>query len=328
MENNQPNSPVVVIGFPRSGTTLLLHILISSGKFPEYDFSETHFFSHYYRRYGSLKNKKNKETFISEIKKSEWFQNSSISIEEIIAHTQSDDDQYESYYKNFMALVARQNNKTRWVEKTPYHMLYIPELRKALPDARFILMMRDPRDVTQSVLKYGWSGGLFGSIIKVAAAWNWHINHTRQTLESLGIPYLTVKYEDLTTQTESVLNDLNKFLDLDLDIQELNKNGMGVLRRSNSSYTTQSADEPKPIEEGAKNQGISTESIGRWRQSMPADTILDVEYITKNNCEHYGYEITSAGKPTLIRRLQIKTLIFFYWLQKRIRSLLFPLVRR
>lgn len=321
---NSSNAPVIVVGFPRSGTTLLLHILQSSGEFPTYDFSETHFFSHYYRRYGALKSEKNRSRFLSEVSQSEWFKNSPITIEELIQHTKPDDDLYESYFTSFMAITADKKNKKRWVEKTPYHIKYIPEIYKALPDAKFILMVRDPRDSVSSLLAYGWKGGLFGSHIKVASAWNWHMQHSRKVFEKFDIPFLTVKYEDLTTQTDKVLTDLNNFLDLKLDIDKLEKDGVGVLQKSNSSYTQKNTDDAKH----SSSKKSITASGGRWRETMTGETLSAVEYITHENMVRYGYKPESTNRISELEKLKANWINSLYALQKHIRFLLFPFVRR
>ena len=84
MQKQSEFKPYFIIGYPRSGTTLLLHFLMSSGCFPKYQFSESHFFSHYYRRYGSLKKEKNLAMFKKEVFSSEWFIASGVKQEKVL----------------------------------------------------------------------------------------------------------------------------------------------------------------------------------------------------------------------------------------------------
>jgi len=330
LSTESANSPVIVIGYPRSGTTLVLHILLSSGEFSDYNFSETHFFSHYYRRYGSLRKRKNLEKFLAEISKSEWIQNSDITPDELQAEVGKSGSNYESYFSAFMNLITRKQGESRWVEKTPWHMLYVAEIKQALPDAKFIFVMRDPRDTIQSVLAYGWTEGFFTETTKLAVAWNWHINHTTTLLEKMNIPYLTVKYEDLTGNTEHSLNALNDFLGLQLDSDTLKSEGVGVLKRSNSSYNkpAQEKSNQGEGETNASHAGISARSKERWHETMNSQAICEVEYITRENLIKYGYTITSQCKPTGIGYLKIKILGLLYNFHKVIRHLLFPAIRR
>ncbi len=321
MNLNISNAPVIIVGFPRSGTTLLLHILLSSGVFSTYDFSETHFFSHYFRRYGSLTNKKNKIKFLESISKSDWLTSSSITLDQLIERAKPKDNDYGSYFTAFMSLTAEQDNKTRWVEKTPYHMLYIPEINHALPKAKYILVVRDPRDSVLSVLSYGWSGGLFGGFAKVAAAWDWHTNTTRKLLDKEKVSYITVKYEDLTSNTENTLCQISDFLSINLNLDELNKDGVGVLQGSNSSHST---DDSKTT---TKSRAIKA-SGGRWKNKVPINEIQKIEYITRNTLYNYGYTAFTTNKLNFFTKRMMDLLVYAYASQKIIRRILFPIVRR
>lgn len=57
---------------------------------------------------------------------------------------------------NLFDHAAAKNGATRWCEKTPSNLLHFPELAKMFPDARFVHMVRDPRDVVCSMLKRGF----------------------------------------------------------------------------------------------------------------------------------------------------------------------------
>jgi hypothetical protein len=55
-------------------------------------------------------------------------------------------------------------------DNTPLYVLSIPELKQLLPEARFIHIVRDPRDVVCSTLKMR-----FGAFDATVAAMEWHI---------------------------------------------------------------------------------------------------------------------------------------------------------
>lgn len=52
------------------------------------------------------------------------------------------------------AMTAR--GKTVWVEKTPDNIIQVPFLAELFPDAKFIRVIRDGRDVALSTLEVGW----------------------------------------------------------------------------------------------------------------------------------------------------------------------------
>jgi hypothetical protein len=48
--------------------------------------------------------------------------------------------------------VARRKGARIWVEKSPWHSMYVDSIRRAYPDVRFVFVGRDPADVAASVL--------------------------------------------------------------------------------------------------------------------------------------------------------------------------------
>lgn len=78
---------------------------------------------------------------------------------------------------------------------------------KVLPDARFIHLIRDPRDVARSSIGMGWSGTSF-----------WGINHwigTERAWDAAGVPaaqVLDLKFEDLMGDITHELGRLCAFL--------------------------------------------------------------------------------------------------------------------
>ena len=59
-----------------------------------------------------------------------------------------------------------------FLEKTPSHALYIPEIKQLLPDSRFIHLVRDCRDVVASLMtaSQGWGASWAPSSVELAAA--------------------------------------------------------------------------------------------------------------------------------------------------------------
>lgn len=63
--------------------------------------------------------------------------------------------------------LSQRAGRATWIEKTPHHLLYLPEIERYLPDARFIHVVRPGMDVLASImdayLRYNnnsFSGGL------------------------------------------------------------------------------------------------------------------------------------------------------------------------
>ena len=126
---------VFIVGFPRSGTTLLYHLLTSSSHFPTYDYSETHFFSHYFMRFGDLRLTKNREKFLAALEESDWVSASRLDVRKI-AKARVGELTYGGIFEALMNATAEAQGKMCWVEKTPWHILYLDVLMEHFPDAK------------------------------------------------------------------------------------------------------------------------------------------------------------------------------------------------
>jgi tetratricopeptide (TPR) repeat protein len=96
--------------------------------------------------------------------------------------------------------------KKRWIEKTPPHIFHIKKFLLHRPQSKFILMLRDGRDVVCS-LKYRTEYKSFEERVE-----RWIYDNLA------GLPYwnhpnvMVVKYEDLVGETEITLRKVFSFL--------------------------------------------------------------------------------------------------------------------
>lgn len=104
-----------------------------------------------------------------------------------------------------------------WLEKTPQHLLYIPEIETLVPDARFVHVIRRGADVIASLLDAGLlfeHGDPFGGgTVLWARRWNRAMQIHRQYLEHPR--HYLLFLEDLIEQPQREWTRLCRFLDLD-----------------------------------------------------------------------------------------------------------------
>ena len=80
---------------------------------------------------------------------------------------------------------------------------------KIFPDARYIHLIRDPRDVARSCIGMGWAGHVFyGVDIWVEAERSWEL--LKPTLDRSQ--YIEVRYEDLIANMELTLSTICEFI--------------------------------------------------------------------------------------------------------------------
>jgi hypothetical protein len=117
-------------------------------------------------------------------------------------------------YRAFYRLYAARLGKPRWGDKRPTYCFRMDIIRKILPEARFIHIIRDGRDAALSLRKMPFSPGW--EIETQANYWRDCVLAARRA--GTGCPdYLEVRYEDLILNTAEILNRICPFIDLPYD---------------------------------------------------------------------------------------------------------------
>jgi Sulfotransferase family len=118
---------------------------------------------------------------------------------------------YGDLIKSF--LVQKQVQEDKPIVGATVHR-HFDRLLKIWPQARFIHLIRDPRDVARSCIGMGWAGNVWtGSERWVEAEECWDMLKQRLSDDR----YVEITYEDLISNPETVLTKLAHFLGTDYD---------------------------------------------------------------------------------------------------------------
>jgi Sulfotransferase family len=118
----------------------------------------------------------------------------------------------------FYRLYAARFAKKRWGDKTPVYSSQMPQIEAVLPEARFIHVIRDGRDVALSLRPLWFAPGK--DIRTIARDWKNRIEEARYLSRNCR-HYLEIHYENLVTHTESELSKICAFIELDYHPQML-----------------------------------------------------------------------------------------------------------
>jgi hypothetical protein len=114
-------------------------------------------------------------------------------------------------YRAFYRAYAARHGKCRWGDKTPMYCLHLTSINDVLPEACFIHVIRDGRDVALSLRQMWFSPG--EAIEALAEHWVTCVTTGRQ--QGARCPnYLEVRFEELVQDTRGVLRRVCAFLDL------------------------------------------------------------------------------------------------------------------
>ncbi len=121
-------------------------------------------------------------------------------------------------FRAFYRLYARNQNKPFYGDKTPLYCRHLTAIEKLLPEAHFIHIIRDGRDVALSLRPLWFAPGR--DLPTLAKYWSKLIQQTRTTGKQCHA-YMEIRYEQLITEPESALKSICSFLKLDFDFAML-----------------------------------------------------------------------------------------------------------
>ena len=116
--------------------------------------------------------------------------------------------------------LADDAGRSVWIEKTPHHLLYLREIERYMPDARFIHVIRPGMDVLASItdaeLRYD-NKSFGGGLMQWIRRWNRaaEIHRSRIGARNHHIVFL----EDLTRDPAGEWNRLCQFLGLSISVE-------------------------------------------------------------------------------------------------------------
>jgi len=169
-------------------------------------------------------------------------------------------------------------------DKNPLYAVFIPQIRKVFPDAKFIHLVRDPRDNVLSTIKaYGGGNPFFIS-------WQWLIHNAIIEDDKKKAPdqYFSLLYENMVKDIEGTMKELCSFLKIPYNesMKEINRTELKDTYSSNADeFLKNKKSMLKPI---------NLSNIDKWRSEMKPADIEIVERITARFAkENYGYEMTT-----------------------------------
>jgi hypothetical protein len=122
-----------------------------------------------------------------------------------------------SALRAFYGLYAEDQGKPRWGDKTPGHLTEMRSIAGTLPEARFVHLIRDGRDVLASRRRLlAAAGRPQVDAAQVAAGWRRRIDRGRRQGRRLD-HYLEIRFEDLVAEPRATLIRVCELIDLAFD---------------------------------------------------------------------------------------------------------------
>jgi hypothetical protein len=193
----------------------------------------------------------------------------------------------------FYRLYARRFGKPRWGEKTPGYGGHLDSIGALLPEAHFVHVIRDGRDVALSVRGLWFAPG--DSMGEIARDWCRRIEATRA--QAARCPrYLEIRYENLVLDTEATLRIVDAFADLPFDPGQLAYHLRAPERLAEHRERRTADGKVVTHEQRLRQQeGVTrppdASRVGFWRAAMTADERSGFEGVAGGLLRELGYDV-------------------------------------
>ncbi len=239
VKNNTSNknnfSPVFLIGFPRSGTTLLDTILRSH---PEIDVIE----------------EKPLINSVEQVIKSKF----KYSLDELHELSMNDLDFLRNYYLEILINNCDNKNAKILIDKFPFQTVCLPLINLLFPNSKIIFTHRNPYDTVLSCFQQSFEPNNamsnFRSIESASEIYNLTMNMWIDYKAKLEMNFITSKYEDLIDDFDTHISRILDFLNVEWD--EKIKNYRDTAYRRKKINTPSSSQVVQPLYKS---------SIDKWK---------------------------------------------------------------
>jgi hypothetical protein len=309
MEKGLFRGPLFIVGLSRSGTTLLRDLL---NRHPQIriPFAESHFIPfliHKYKNPPDIARSKDLKNFFYDFTHTTFYwrlqeKKLSLDFEYFKKHADisSWDKIFEFIFKYFLS-GYKDTESFIWGDKTPRYLNHMYLLKEIFKEAKFIHIIRDPRDRCLSVTRrWGFS------ILRAAEIWRNQILSANKASRLLGQDYIEIKYESLIEEPEMVLKRLCYFIGCQYYPE------MKMLEKPIDTLSDHKQHDNLSI-------AIDKNNKDKFKTFLSMDVIKRIEEIVLPAAKQCGYKIEYAEKYSPMNPIILKTHVFF----DKIRTIMF-----
>ena len=259
-----------ILGSPRSGTTFLASLLKPTMYGSPF---ETQFILKYHNKissYGDFTKLSNLTLLLRDICNERAIAQWQVEFNpDVVQSDLGENFTYTDLVDYICTKLMNKKGKSIWGDKTPHYILKVNQLIELYPEAKYLYIVRDGRDVALSLLKKPWGPN---NVYKCAEQWSDANNQEQQVqLKSLEDKrqLLYIKYEELLDNTEEECSRIYKFLGDSIEnhrdmVEEL------IAQTMSGNHT-------------------------KWKKQMTPQQISTYEAKASSSLKYHGYELTTPN---------------------------------
>jgi hypothetical protein len=194
---------------------------------------------------------------------------------------------YADAVRSVFAAYAAAHGTGRYGDKTPPFVLHMDLLAGLFPEARFVHVIRDGRDVARSLVQTSFGPN---RLARAAEVWTRRVSAGQASGARLRAGrYLEVRYESLVGEPAATLRSVCAFLELEFRDQMLHpEDGATLLPEGERPHH---ANLERPVTPGLRD----------WRRDMPDTDVALVEALAGDLLSELGYERRFPKVPLVAR---------------------------
>ncbi len=210
--------------------------------------------------------------------------------------------------ESFSAMVAGIKRRTAvhhgwdgefaWLDQTPKNAIAAREILWAVPQSRFVHVLRDGRDVVTSLVKR-WTASAPGHprqiyLLGAAASWAWDVSQALRARNHPG--YLELRYEDFVARPLEQVNRVLAHLGRE-PVDQATLDAPRPHRAVSAAEHMRWGD--KSVWKSTPDRPINTDSVGRWERSLEPELLralmdLRFEIAEDGRVYHFGEVMEAA----------------------------------
>jgi hypothetical protein len=279
--------PILVLGCPRSGTTLLRLMLNAHPRLaipPETRFVLPVYFGR--AQFGNLAEAANRRKLAEFLtgKPALRFADHDTDPDATVAAIVDAPGTVGSALGAVFEQYAARFDKPRWGDKLPTYIEHVRPLLQMFPDAHLVHVLRDGRDCVGSLKRQEWSKRSTPDAIGV---WNRAVDYGNRARK--WVPpsqWHEIRYEELVADPEVKLKELCRFLDEDFveDMLEPAKVGASAMPSRKAFH-------------GLLAGAVTTQSVGGWQQHLEPWEANLMHFVSGRRLRSLGYDVPKATRP-------------------------------
>lgn len=218
---------------------------------------------------------------------------------------QAFDDYYRSVVTSYLGhTLGRHYPATSLVLKEPHLTMSFPDIHRLIPDSKFVMIKRDPRDIVVSMLKVGkrfeekgqkhlFNSGKIGQIAKSIIPFYRPVINTSAINKAFKRACIWVEYEQMVADPETVIDQIRDFTGLKIELYD----PADPMKRTLEEKAASRAKSKGPAiwnTDLMRNKVVSNESVGKYAEFLSEEQIQTVEAATGRLITALGYELVAS----------------------------------